>query len=77
MSGQQGDLWQKIPGEQNVEEAIENALDRSDHELKLLANFYHQHGYLDCAQEIYRTILKIRRDRDARHSVDSTDEGTV
>lgn len=42
---------------------LEADLDRSAHELQLLANFYHAHGYEQRAQELYRTLLKIRRDR--------------
>jgi hypothetical protein len=49
-------------------ESIERALDRSAHELQLLANFYHQHSYPERAQEIYRTIMKIRRDRDRKRA---------
>lgn len=47
-------------------ESLADAMDRSAHELQLLANFYHQHGYLDRAQEIYQTIIRIRKERDAR-----------
>jgi lipopolysaccharide biosynthesis regulator YciM len=43
--------------------SLDEAMDRSNRELKLLANFYHQHGYLDRAQEIYKTVLKIQDDR--------------
>ena len=42
---------------------LADAMVRSNRELKLLANFYHQHGYLECAQEIYRTMLKIQEER--------------
>jgi hypothetical protein len=49
-------------------EPLEQALDRSTHELQLLANFYYQHSYPERAQEIYRTILKIRRDRDKKRA---------
>jgi hypothetical protein len=49
-------------------ESVEEALDRSTHELQLLANFYHQHSYPERAQEIYRTILKIRRDQDKKRA---------
>jgi hypothetical protein len=47
-------------------EPLADALDRSTHELQLLANFYHQHSYPERAQEIYQTILKIRLDRDQK-----------
>jgi Tfp pilus assembly protein PilF len=53
---------EKRPADSDSE--IDEAMDRSHRELKLLANFYHQHGYLDRAQEIYRTVLKIQDDRD-------------
>lgn len=42
---------------------LEANLDRSAHDLQLLANFYHAHGYGQRAQELYRTLLKIRHDR--------------
>ncbi len=42
---------------------LNNALDRSDHELIHLANFYHEHGYPEYAQEIYRSMFKMRGDR--------------
>jgi uncharacterized protein HemY len=42
---------------------IEADLDRSAHDLQLLANFYHAHGYTQRAQELYRTLLRIRHDR--------------
>lgn len=42
---------------------LEADLDRSAHDLQLLANFYHAHGYMQRAQELYRTLLRIRRDR--------------
>ncbi|MBU6452778.1 MAG: hypothetical protein KGS72_13410 [Cyanobacteria bacterium REEB67] len=45
------------------EGCLDEAMDRSNRELRLLANFYHQHGYLDRAQEIYRTVLRIQDDR--------------
>jgi len=45
------------------ESDLQDAIDRSDRELKLIANFYHQHGYNDCAQEIYQTMFKIRTER--------------
>ena len=54
-------------------ESLADAMDRSAHELQLLANFYHQHGYLDRAQEIYQTILRIRGERDARKGVNDAD----
>ena len=55
----------KPPGGDNLQNSsLDEAMDRSHRELKLLANFYHQHGYLDRAQEIYRTVLKIQEDRD-------------
>ncbi len=42
---------------------IDSALDRSARELQILANFYHQHGYRQRAQELYKTVLRIRQDR--------------
>ncbi len=45
-------------------EVLEATLDRSARELQLLANFYHAHGYLERAQELYRTIIGIRKDRE-------------
>ncbi len=45
-------------------EALNADLDNSARELQLLANFYHAHGYLERAQELYRTILRIRKDRE-------------
>ncbi|MBS1997299.1 MAG: hypothetical protein JSS86_13355 [Cyanobacteria bacterium SZAS LIN-2] len=51
---------------------LADALDRSDRELKLLANFYHQHGYLESAQDIYRTMLKIQRQREDTHETGET-----
>jgi hypothetical protein len=62
MSGSQE---QPLKGESDKNN-IQDGLDRSDHELKLLANFYHQHGFKEQAQEIYRTILNIRGARNAR-----------
>jgi len=53
--------WKK--DNESREAGLADAMDRSDRELKLLANFYHQHGYLECAQEIYRTMLKIQEER--------------
>jgi hypothetical protein len=40
---------------------LEANLDRSAHELQLLANIYHEHGKPQRAQELYRTLLKIRQ----------------
>lgn len=42
---------------------LNDAMDRSDHELIHLANFYHERGYVLYAQEIYRAIFKMRTDR--------------
>ena len=47
-------------------QSINRALDRSAHELQLLANFYHQHGFTERAQELYRTLLRIRKERNNR-----------
>lgn len=56
-------------------EIVGQAMDRSAHELQLLANFYHQHGYTERAQEIYRTILNIRRDINNNAVNDEDKEG--
>jgi len=53
--------WKKNGEKRDAD--LADAMDRSDRELKLLANFYHQHGYIDRAQEIYRTMLKIQEER--------------
>ncbi len=45
-------------------ESMEESLDRSSHELQLLANFYHQHAFRNRAQELYRVVLRLRKDRD-------------
>jgi len=42
---------------------LEANLDRSTNDLQLLANFYHEHGQPQRAQELYRTLLKIRQNR--------------
>ncbi len=39
-------------------ETLNQALDRSTHELRLLANSYHQHSYPERAQAIYQTTVK-------------------
>jgi hypothetical protein len=51
------------------EAGLNKALDKSDNELIHLANFYHQHGYPEYAQDIYRQIFKTRSERNA--SIDS------
>lgn len=56
---------------------LADALDRSDRELKLLANFYHQHGYLESAQDIYRTMLKIQRQREDTHETGEANNSRV
>lgn len=66
MSGQ--NRSQYTPSDANSgNESLNDALDRSSHELQLLANFYHQHGYTERAQEIYKTILKLRKEQDERN----------
>jgi hypothetical protein len=42
---------------------IQEALDRSERELELIAKFFHQHGYTDRAKQIYSAVLNIRQDR--------------
>lgn len=54
---------------------VGQALDRSAYELQLLANFYHQHGYLERAQEIYRTVLNIRQDINKNKQENAQEEG--
>jgi hypothetical protein len=58
-----GHRWQQNTASFSVSNTIDEALDRSEKELQRLANFYHQQGFLDQAQKIYRTILSIRKRR--------------
>lgn len=53
----------KNEAKKNFDKRLNKALDKSDHELILLANFYHQHGYPEYAQEIYQALFKMRSDR--------------
>jgi hypothetical protein len=48
------------------QDSVEDALERSIHELILLAKFYQKHGYLRQAQEIYYYILTLQERRDKR-----------
>lgn len=72
MSGEEQERTEPKPFSRG--ESLSDALDRSAHELQLLANFYHQHGYTERAQEIYRTILRIRSERDARDKAEKGEE---
>ena len=47
-------------------DSLDRALERSAHELTLLAKYYQKHGYLRQAQEIYYYILSIQERRDRR-----------
>jgi hypothetical protein len=42
---------------------IQDALDRSERELELIAKLFHQHGYTDRAKKIYSAVLNMRQDR--------------
>jgi lipopolysaccharide biosynthesis regulator YciM len=45
----------------SLPESIIEALNKSERELLRLATYYHQFGYFDKAEEIYKTILKVNR----------------
>ena len=45
---------------------VDDALNRSEEELALLANFYHQHGFDQEAREVYQALMKIREQSDHR-----------
>ncbi|PWT97279.1 MAG: hypothetical protein C5B53_08270 [Candidatus Melainabacteria bacterium] len=47
-------------------DSLETALEKSIHELILLAKYYQKHGYLRQAQEIYYYILSIQERREKR-----------
>ena len=49
---------------QSADDSLNSALNKSSRELQLLANFYHRHGYYKQAQDIYKTIVNIREQRD-------------
>jgi len=49
---------------QSADNSLNSALNKSSRELQLLANFYHRHGYFKQAQDIYKTIVNIREQRD-------------
>jgi len=50
-------------------ENLDRALDRSCRVIQLLANFYHQHGYGDRAQDLYRFVVRINNDRHKQRKV--------
>ena len=62
----QGNDDQALGKYQMVPDSLESALEKSVHELILLAKYYQKHGYLRQAQEIYYYILSIQERRGRR-----------
>jgi hypothetical protein len=51
---------------ESADNTLNSALNKSSRELQLLANFYHRHGYFKQTQDIYKTIVSIREQRNGQ-----------
>ncbi|PWT96165.1 MAG: hypothetical protein C5B53_10185 [Candidatus Melainabacteria bacterium] len=45
---------------------LQEALDRSEHELRVIATLYHKHGHTSRAEEIYRAVQELQFAREAK-----------
>ncbi len=57
---------QRKESTESADNTLNSALNKSSRELQLLANFYHRHGYFKQAQDIYKTIVSIREQRNGQ-----------
>jgi hypothetical protein len=61
-----GQMQEKTEHPETLNDALDKALERSSNELMVLADFYNEHSRPEKALEIYRTISKIKDDRDRK-----------
>jgi hypothetical protein len=62
----------KVSSNKMLPEPLQEALERSLHELLMLAKLYHKHGFYKQAQEIYYYILSIQARRDNERNPEQT-----